>query len=92
MEGIIKAITVDPVKVTAGANPKASAAVKVYFNAAALAALIGSNGFDPADFNTTYITYNDGSINIQSMSLASAARYGLEISAYAELNAAVASD
>lgn len=89
MEGIIKSVTCDPVKLYTDAESNTKALVKIYFNAAALAAMYEAAGIDPEYVTATYIVKSEEfGWDTETINLKEAAETGHEISNAIDLRAA----
>lgn len=93
MEGIIKAVTCEPVKVWPESETKASnCMVKIIFDAKGLADLYTLNGVDPADVTAPFIVVEEGIVDVDDINLAEAVATGHEISTFAFADIAYVGD
>lgn len=88
MEGIIKAVTIEPVKLYDDEKVTTKCMVKVYLNPAALADLYISAGIDPEEIAAGYIVLENGVYQIEPVLLSEAVEDNLELSVFADITVA----
>lgn len=79
MEGIIKAVTLDPVS-TVSEDGVTETYVKIYFDANALLKMFEDAGYNPENVRTSYIFNDEGAYENRNITLKEAAETNHEVS------------